>query len=119
MNSLAASITLTVFWALWHLPLFFYRPSYTAMGFAGILGWIFSLLTGSILLTWLYNSSRASILICAIFHTTIDVAFNADLGDKNFVTYMGVLITIWGLLTVIIFKPKNLAKHKQQQNANF
>ena len=108
MNAFTASVILTFFWAVWHIPLFFYRPGFTSLGFAGIFGWIFSLLTGSILLTWLYNSSRASILICAIFHTTIDIAFTADLADKNIVNYMGVLITIWGILTIVIFKPKNL-----------
>ena len=114
-NALTSSIILTLFWAIWHLPLFFYRPGYTSMDFAGIFGWTFSLLTGSILLTWLYNSSRASILICAVFHSTIDIAFTADLADKNIVNYMGFLITVWGILTIIIFKPKNLATNEREK----
>lgn len=114
MNALTASIVLTVFWALWHLPLFFYRPGYTAMDVAGIAGWVFSLLTGSILLTWLYNSSRASILICAVFHSTIDIAFTADIPGKNIISYMGILITAWGLLTILVFKPKHLAGNEKQ-----
>ncbi|MEO8771131.1 MAG: type II CAAX endopeptidase family protein [Ferruginibacter sp.] len=116
MNALTASIALTVFWALWHLPLFFYRPGYTTMDLAGISGWFFSLLTGSILLTWLYNSSKASILICAIFHSTIDIAFTADIASKKIVNYMGILITIWGILTIIVFKPKNLARNEAEKN---
>jgi membrane protease YdiL (CAAX protease family) len=112
-NALVASILLTVFWALWHWPLFFYRPGYTSMEIAGIAGWFFSLLTGSILLTWLYNSSGASILICAVFHATIDIAFTADFADKNAMNYMGFLITVWGILTILIFKPKNLAGKKE------
>lgn len=115
LNALTASIVLTLFWALWHLPLFFYRPGYTTMEFAGITGWVFSLLTGSILLTWLYNSSRASILICAVFHSTIDIAFTADIADKNIINYMGVLITVWGILTILIYKPKNLAGKEREK----
>jgi membrane protease YdiL (CAAX protease family) len=118
-NALNASLILTVFWALWHIPLFFYRPGYTAMGFAGIMGWVFSLLTGSILLTWLYNSSKASILICAVFHSTIDIAFTADIAGVNVVNYMGFLITVWGFLTIFIFKPKNLAIHDREKLASF
>jgi uncharacterized protein len=114
MNALKAGILLTVFWALWHLPLFFYRPGYTTMDTAGIFGWVFSLLTGSILLTWLYNSSRASILICAVFHSTIDIAFTADIAGKNIINYMGFLITIWGILTILILKPKNLATNNRE-----
>ena len=109
MNALNASLVLTIFWAMWHIPLFFYRPGYTTMDAAGISGWIFSLLTGSILLTWLYNSSRASILICAVFHSTIDIAFTSDLADKSTVNYMGFLITVWGILTLLIFRPANLS----------
>ncbi|CAN5442116.1 type II CAAX endopeptidase family protein [soil metagenome] len=109
MNALTSSVVLTLFWALWHLPLFCYRPGYITMDIAGIFGWVFSLLTGSILLTWLYNSSRSGIFICAVFHSTIDIAFTADIADKNIVNYMGFLITVWGILTIIIFKPKYLA----------
>lgn len=109
-NALTASIILTVFWALWHWPLFLYRPGMASMGIAGAAGWFFSLLTGSILLTWLYNSSKASILICAIFHSTIDIAFLADFTDANMTNYMGMLITVWGILTIVIFKPQNLSK---------
>jgi uncharacterized protein len=122
VNALLASIVVTLFWALWHLPMFFYKESYMTMSSAGILGWFFSLLTGSVLLTWLYNSSKGSILMCAVFHTTIDMAFTADFADKNIASYMGILITLWGIFTIIIFKPKNLCSasikiksHNQQQ----
>ena len=75
-----------------------------------------TLLTGSILLTWLYNSSRGSILICAVFHSTIDIAFTSGIADKNIVNYMGFLITVWGILTIIIFKPKNLSHNERLRN---
>ena len=116
-NALTSSIILTVFWALWHWPLFFYRSGYTSMDFSAIFGWLFSLLTGSVLLTWLFNSSRASIFICAVFHSTIDIAFTADLADKNIINYMGFLITVWGILTIIIFKPKNLATNDRENTS--
>ncbi|SJZ90674.1 type II CAAX endopeptidase family protein [Sediminibacterium ginsengisoli] len=112
-NALTASLILTIFWALWHLPLFFYRPGFTGMDVAGIFGWVFSLLTGSILLTWFYNSSKGSILVCAIFHATVDIAFLADFADKNTNNYMGMLITIWGIAIILFYKPKHLsAKEK-------
>jgi uncharacterized protein len=113
-NALTSSILLTGFWALWHLPLFFYRPGFLTMGWAGAFGWIFSLLTGSILLNWLYNSSKASILICAVFHSTIDIAFTADIANKNIINYMGFLITVWGILIILVFKSKNLAANGRE-----
>lgn len=114
-NALYSSLLLTVVWAAWHLPLFLYRPGFMTMGIGGAIGWFFSLLTGSVLLTWLYNSSKGSILICALFHATIDVAFTADFNDANMAGYMGALITVWGLLTVIVFNPRDLAMIKRQK----
>lgn len=109
LNAFTSSLLLTFFWAIWHWPLFLYRPGYVTMDIAGIIGWTLSLFTGSILLTWFYNSTNANLLICAIFHSTVDIAFTADFADKNMMNYMGILITVWGILTIIIFKPKNLA----------
>lgn len=108
-TALNASIILTVFWALWHLPLFLYRPGYVNMGFGGVVGWVFSLLTGSILLTWLFNSSKGSVLVCAIFHATIDIVFTAPFRDAYLVSIIGALVTLWGIATVMVFKSRNLS----------
>lgn len=112
-SALVSGVILTIFWAFWHWPLFLYRPGYVNMDATGIIGWFLSLLTGSILLTWLFNSSRGSILACAIFHSTIDVVFTSDQLDKNLIGIMGMLITIWGLAVVFIFKSKNLSRHEK------
>jgi membrane protease YdiL (CAAX protease family) len=109
-NALASSLLLTVIWALWHLPLFLYRPGYTSMDPGGVAGWIFSLVTGSILLTWFYNTSRGSILICALFHATIDIPFTSDLPATEITGYIGAIITFWGIFTILIFRPANLSR---------
>ena len=101
-NPFVASIILTAGWAIWHWPLFFYRPGYVSMDVGGIFGWIMSLFTGSILLTWMYNRSR-SILVCAIFHAAIDVVFTSDLSDPNIISILGAIVTIWGIVTLLIF----------------
>jgi membrane protease YdiL (CAAX protease family) len=108
-NALWSSVLLTLFWAAWHLPLFLYRPGYTSMDAAGAFGWLASLLTGSVLLTWLFNSTRGSLLAVAVFHATVDIPFTADLPDARIIGYLGMFITLWGAATVIVFKPRNLA----------
>ena len=113
-SALTASIILTFLWAIWHWPLFFYKPNYLVMQFTDIIGWLFSLLTGSILLTWFYNTSKASILICAVFHSTVDIVFTADFADKDIINNLGFLITMWGIITIIVFKAKNLSLNKRK-----
>ncbi len=109
-SAFTASLVLTLGWAMWHLPLFFYRPGYVGMDFFGIIGWVFSLLTGSILLTWLYNSTRGSVWICVLFHASIDIAFTSDLVRPEVMYYLGALVTLWGIVILIVTKPVNLSR---------
>lgn len=108
-SALFSAFLLTIFWAVWHWPLFFYRPGFVSMGLSEIVGWLFSLLTGSVLLSWFYNSSKGSLLVCAVFHSTIDIVFLTDFKGQNITDYMGILITIWGILIIILFSPKRLS----------
>ncbi len=112
-SALASSVILTLFWAAWHWPLFLYRPGYMNMDFIGVVGWMLSLLTGSVLLTWIFNSTRGSVLACAVFHSAIDVVFTSDYLDKSLVGLMGMLITLWGIATIFIFKPRNLSRREK------
>jgi len=114
-NALTASLLLTLVWAGWHLPLFLYRPGYVDMDLASIAGWVLSLLTGSILLTWLFNSSKGSILLCAIFHATIDVSFTSPVADKLTIPIMGLLISISGILITFIFGYQKLSRSDKVQ----
>ncbi len=108
-NQFIAATLLTLFWAGWHIPLFFYRPGYMGMDLVGIAGWVVSLWTGSLLLSWLYNSTRGSILIVSIFHATVDLAFFSAATDATTTNIMGFLLTTLAIvvLSVRYFSRKN------------
>lgn len=114
-NALSATLRLTLFWACWHIPVFFYRPGYAGMGPGEITGWFFSLLTGAILLTWLFNSSRGSILIVALFHGCIDVAFTSGTAGAAVMNTMGFLTVIWAITVLVATGPRDLSGHGRQQ----
>lgn len=105
-TAFVATLLLTVGWAMWHLPLFLYRPGYTSMGGGGIAGWLVSLLTGAILLTWLFNASRGSLLVVALFHATVDVAFTSEMASPIVVNTTGALITVWGVVVLVVTGPR-------------
>jgi uncharacterized protein len=117
-TALVASFLLTLGWALWHIPLFFYRAGFTGTDVAGIAGWFFSLLTGSILLTSLYNESRGSILVVAIFHATVDVAFSSSLSSPSVVNAAGALITVWGIIALVVAGPRFLSRQGKMIRLN-
>ena len=80
------------------------------MDTADIAGWFFSLLTGVILLTWLYNESRGSLLVVALFHATIDVAFTSTISSQPVVNVTGALITVWGIMVLVTAGPRYLSR---------
>jgi uncharacterized protein len=116
-KALPATLILSVFWALWHLPLFAYRPGYTAMDIGGAAGWFFSIVAGAILFTWLFNASRGSLLACALFHGLTDVVFLCNYGNDNMMQYVGMLVTLWGIAAVLIWGWKELGPGKRVNSA--
>lgn len=60
-----STVILTVIWALWHLPFFFYRFDFS-IGIA--IGFFFGMFVGAIILTSIYNTSRGFIIPAIIFH---------------------------------------------------
>lgn len=71
-NALTASLILGLLWALWHTPLFFIPGSFqTQLPF---LGFVLSTVATTIIMTWIFNHTRGSVLIAALFHTASDVA---------------------------------------------
>jgi uncharacterized protein len=112
-NALAATFILSLFWALWHLPLFWFIDGFMKMGTGGVLGWYFSILLGAILLTWLYNGTQGSIWIVAVFHTMVDIVFNIPISG-NFAAILGMLMTLWGIAMLFLNRPARLSRSLKQ-----
>ena len=109
-SAFVSTLLLTGGWALWHVPLFLYRPGYLSMSAAGVFGWLFSLVTGAVLLTWLFNESRGSILAVAVFHATVDVAFTSDVSSPFVVNAAGALFTLLGIAVLVLGGPRYLSR---------
>ena len=71
MSPLGASIILGIFWAGWHVPLFFIEDTFHyGLGFGSFRFWVFlfSNIPLTIIITWIYNHTERSILMAAIIH---------------------------------------------------
>jgi membrane protease YdiL (CAAX protease family) len=108
-SALRASLLLAIGWAGWHLPLFAFSPGMASMGPAGALGWFASLCVGSILLTWLFNSSGGSIGVVALFHGALDIFMMSPVAP-GLTNVMGALLTVGTLLLIPVFGRQNLAR---------
>jgi len=71
-SPLRSSALLTVGWAAWHIPAFFYIPGYAAFGLRILPGFFFSLFAGAVVLTWLYNISGRSVMPAILWHASFN-----------------------------------------------
>jgi uncharacterized protein len=79
---LVASLILGVLWALWHLPEFLVPSWAASSGGGGVLGiFLFTLtaITFTIVITWVFNNTRTSLLLAILVHASIDT-FSGTLG---------------------------------------
>jgi membrane protease YdiL (CAAX protease family) len=115
-NALTSSIIVSVIWAGWHAPMFLYNENLIAMGAIGTAFWVVGLMFGSVLLTWLYNNTKGSILMTAIWHGTFNT-FTAAAGQAAAITsaMISMFVMILVVLIVIVYGPKNLSREERQR----
>jgi CAAX protease family protein len=90
MLPIPAALVLGVLWGLWHIPLFLIADSFqSSIPFAGFL---LSILATSVLTSWIFNHTRGSVLLAALFHATTDVA----------IAYSGVMSASPGLFWLMV-----------------
>ena len=69
-SALVASLILGVLWGIWHLPLVFIPDSFQST--VNFFGFVLSAVATTIQMTWVFNHSKGSVLVAAIFHAAID-----------------------------------------------
>jgi len=74
IGALPASLIIGVVWAAWHLP-YFADPSIHPLPFWIDFGlFVVTLVSQSVLATWIYNSTRGSVLAAMLYHHSIHMA---------------------------------------------
>lgn len=93
-----AAVVVWIVWGIWHLPLFFVVENLNELGVGGTVGWAVGLLSGSILLLWMYIGGHRSVLIVAIWHTAFN--YTAATGATA-----GVIAAIASTAVIILSVP--------------
>jgi membrane protease YdiL (CAAX protease family) len=115
-GAVTASIWLGILWALWHVPLFFVTGTYQhGIGFGTLAFWLFNLtaVSGSILITWVYQYNERSIFSAILFHAVLN--FTRDvlpLSDRTELIRT-ILLTLLACIIAIRWRSKaRLARHE-------
>ena len=105
-NALVSGLIVGVAWATWHIPLFFIEGTsqYEQGSQSGllpvILGYSVFVIANSVQFTWLFNNTRGSVLLAAVFHGTSNTwAGYLGMGNSPFA---GIL-TLMALSMLITF----------------
>lgn len=113
MSAISATVIVTVFWVAWHLPRFFYFDGFLTQGFSALPIFALQLLPMAIVLAWLYNSTRGSILMAALFHGGFNffLASYAAAGEMTIV--IRGLLLVWAIAVIVLFKPLSLSSKEK------
>ena len=107
-SAFSATMILGILWAAWHWPAFLYRDTYLAMGFLVIFQSL-SVLAASVILTWLYNGTRGSLLMVVLFHGLFDFLAVSSAGGQLAAIIMSALAVFWAVRVYNVYGRENLA----------
>lgn len=102
-------LPVTVIWAGWHIPAFFFREGYVGLGVTGILGFLMGLAAGAIVLTAIYNASHGSILAVALWHGTWNWVATSDGLQGPWIAVMTAVIMVAASVLVWRWGARDLA----------
>jgi membrane protease YdiL (CAAX protease family) len=90
-----AAVMIGVLWGLWHLPYFFYKANFIALGIGGFAGYLISITMGSILLSWMYRGSGRSILVVALWHGLFDFVSASPIAEGVGNALISSVVIVW------------------------
>ena len=99
LGSLPAGLVLGLLWAGWHIPMFFLAGTHQTYPFPGFLVMVVSI---SVIMTWIWDHTRGSVLIAALFHAAMNTGWavlNVLWGDRQ-VFWLCVAFTV--LLAAVV-----------------
>jgi membrane protease YdiL (CAAX protease family) len=106
-NALKSTFILTIIWWLWHIPTFFYRYEL----FFGLILMFPLLLSGSILITFLYNQS-SSLLLTIIFHISYNTVNTHEISIIAIIV-VSIFIIFWAIRIIRVYGSQNLAQKER------
>lgn len=105
-----AALVVGLWWAAWHIPVFFYNYEFSLFG---VVAFLMGILSGSALLTWLYNSTGGSVLATILWHGS----YNATVAGAGGV--ISAVVTAAVILAVILianhYGPETLS-HREKHS---
>jgi uncharacterized protein len=106
-NALLATLIVGILWGLWHFPLVFLAGPMSEYPFL----WFISIVTDAFMYTWIYNSTKGSILLVALFHGSLNI-FGAFITGVSPVAY-ALLNCVVAIALIAVLGKVNLSRRER------
>ena len=107
-NALTATLIVGMLWGLWHLPLIFLvGQSMSEFPFL----WFIIIVTNAFIYTWIYNSTKGSILLVALFHGALNIFSGFIPGVSPIVDALVNCVVV--IILIAVFGKTNLSRHER------
>ena len=107
-NALISTLIVGLLWGLWHLPLIFLvGNSMSEFPFL----WFISIVADAFMYTWIYNSTKGSILLVALFHGSLNI-FGAFIVGVSPVAY-ALLNCVVTIILIAVLGKVNLSRRER------
>jgi membrane protease YdiL (CAAX protease family) len=114
---LTASLFLAILHIIWHLPLFGLEYDST-----NILPWSLTIFAYTIITTWMYNRTSGSLLLPALFHTSVNVSakylFIPFFTGADMIQLWWLWFGIWWVVAIIVLATNAKANVNQPEFSN-
>lgn len=106
----SATLVLGLLWALWHVPAFFYLDTLEELGLIVLPGFMFGVLCGAVVYTWLYNSTGGSVLVVALWHASFDFFTASRAGRGIIPIVMTAAVIVLAFVIARRLGPENFSR---------
>ncbi len=119
-NALTSSLILGVIWGLWHLPKFL--SHWSTVSFAWFM---LHTIVFAVILTWLYNGTKGSLLLVTIMHASANTAgiffpMSNTVSSENmgaYITYILLEVAV-AIIAILVTGPERLSRTEPKQIQN-
>lgn len=118
MDPLRASLILGLLWAVWHIPLFFLDNTYQkglGLGTERFALYMLTFILQAVIMTWIFNSTRGSILSAILFHFAVN--FSGEMYDISIQAEYLLFVT-WIIICVIVIAQGKMWKDEGWRDPN-
>jgi membrane protease YdiL (CAAX protease family) len=105
-SALSAAVILGVIWGVWHLPAFIIAG--TPQASISLPVFLIAIVAASVLMTWVFNGTRGSVLMAVLFHWTINTC--SDLSHMPLAIFTAGAVVIAAIIVTFVGGPTHLSR---------